>query len=86
MELSDKRARAAVLRRIDRLAEGNFSEHRFLRESVWELKIDVGPGYRVYYAQEGKTVIVLLCAGSKRAQRQDVARAVDYWNDHQSQS
>jgi putative addiction module killer protein len=86
MELADKRARVAVLRRIDRLSEGNFGEHRFLRDGLWELKIDVGPGYCVYYAQEGKTLILLLCAGAKRTQRQDIARAVEYWNDHQSRS
>jgi len=65
------------------LEEGNFGEHRFLRDGVWELKIDVGPGYRVYYAKDGKTVI-LLSAGSKRTQRQDIDRAVEYWNDHQA--
>ena len=86
MDLPDKRARVAVLRRIDRLMEGNFGEHRFIADGVWELKIDVGAGYRVYYAQEGKLVILLLCAGSKRTQRQDIARAVEYWNDHQSRS
>ena len=84
MDLADQRARVAVLRRIDRLEEGNCGEHRFLADGVWELKIDVGPGYRVYYAQEEKTLILLLCAGSKRTQRQDIARAVEYWNDHQS--
>ena len=86
MDLADRRARVAVLRRIDRLSEGNFGEHRFLQDGVWELKVDVGPGYRVYYAQDGKTVILLLCAGAKRTQRQDIARAVEYWNDHQSRS
>ena len=82
MDLADKRARAAVLRRIDRLEEGNFGEHRFLRDGVWGLKIDVGPGYRVYYAKDGKAVILLLSAGSKRTQRQDIDCAVEYWNDH----
>ena len=82
MGLADKRSRAAVYRRIDRVILGNFGEHRFLQDSVWELKIDVGPGYRVYYAQEGKVVILLLCAGSKRTQTADIARAVNYWNDY----
>ena len=86
MDLPDLRARTAVLRRIDRLADGNFGEHRFLDAGVSELKIDVGPGYRVYYAQEGKTVVLLLCAGSKRTQQKDIARAVEYWNDHQARS
>ena len=86
MDLSDKRARAAVLRRIDRMMEDNIGEHRFVGDGVWELKIDVGPGYRVYYAQKGKTVVLLLCAGSKRTQREDIARAVEYWNDFRSRS
>ena len=59
------------------------SEHRFLRDGVWELKIDVGPGYRVYYAQAGEDVILLLCGGSKRTQQSDIARAVNYWKEHQ---
>ena len=86
MDLSDRRARAAVLRRIDRIMEGNIGERRFVGDGVWELKIDVGPGYRVYYAQEGKTVFLLLCAGSKRTQREDIARAVEYLNDYRSRS
>jgi putative addiction module killer protein len=85
-ELADRRARAAVLRRIDRLVDGNFGETRFLRNGVSELKIDIGPGYRVYYAQVARTVVLLLCAGSKRTQRSDIARAVEYWNDFQSRS
>lgn len=82
MGLADKRARAAVYRRIDRITQGNFGEHRFLQDGVWELKIDVGTGYRVYYAQEGKAVLLLLCAGSKRTQTADITRAVNYWNDY----
>ena len=49
---------------------------------MWELKIDVGPGYRVYYAKEGEAVILLLCAGSKRTQQKDIERAVEYWKIH----
>ena len=80
--LRDTRAQVAILRRIDRLAQGHFGEHRFLRDGVWELKISVGPSYRVYYAQTGKAIVLLLCGGSKRTQRQDINRAVDYWNDY----
>ncbi len=82
--LSDKLARSAVLRRVDRLMEGHFGECRFLRDGVWEIKIDVGPGYRVYYAQAGKAMLLLLCAGPKRTQRQDIARAIEYWKDYQT--
>ena len=73
---------AAVQRRIDRVAEGNPGDCKFCRESIWELRIDVGPGYRVYYVQAGEEIILLLCGGSKRTQRKDIDRAVDYWNDY----
>lgn len=80
--LPDRRARSDIIRRLDRLKRGHFGTHRFLRDKVWELKIDVGPGYRVYYAKEGEAVILLLCAGSKRTQQKDIERAVEYWKIH----
>ena len=84
--LRDPRAKAAIFRRIDRLVDNNFGDHKFCREGVWELKIDVGPGYRVYYAQAGKTVILFLCGGSKRTERRDIDHAVAYWKDYQKRS
>jgi putative addiction module killer protein len=71
------------LRRIDRVAMGNFGDHRFCREGVWELRIDVGAGYRVYYAKAGQRVVLLLCGGDKRTQDADIARAVACWQDYQ---
>jgi putative addiction module killer protein len=76
-------ARVAILRRVDRLTVGNFGEHKFLQDGVWELKIDLGPGYRVYYALEQTTVVLLLCGGSKGTQAADIAKAVRYWQDYQ---
>jgi putative addiction module killer protein len=81
--LKDSVGRVAVLRRIDRLATGNFGDHKYCRDGIWELRIDVGPGYRVYYAQVGKTLILLLCAGSKRTQTADIDVAVNYLADCQ---
>lgn len=74
--LKDLTGRVAIQRRVDRVATGNFGEYKFLQEGVWELKIDVGPGYRVYYAQERTTVVLLLCGGSKRTQAVDIKTAV----------
>ena len=59
-QLRDTKARIAVDRRINRIELGNFGDHKFCRDGVWELRIDVGPGYRVYYAVAG-TQVVLLC-------------------------
>ena len=80
--LKDLAGRVVVQRRIDRVASGNFGDHKFCREGVWELRIDFGPGYRVYYARDVDTVILLLCGGSKRTQTADINRAVSYWLDY----
>jgi len=80
--LADLKARAAILRRVDRLVLGNFGDCKFCRDGVWELRVDVGPGYRAYYARSGRTVILLLCGGSKRTQAKDITAAVQYWADY----
>ena len=81
--LRDGRTFAAVLRRIDRMASGDFGDHAFCRDGVWELRIDFGPGYRVYYALRGRTVVILLCGGDKRRQRRDIEQAVRSWRELQ---
>ena len=73
-----------VLARLDRLENGNFGQCRALQSGVWELKIDHGPGYRVYYSQAGKTILLLLCGGDKRTQQADIERAVMYWKEFKS--
>jgi putative addiction module killer protein len=77
--LSDLKARAAVFVRIRRAEMGNFGEFKVLDEGVSEMKIDVGPGYRVYYAREGRVVYLLLCGGDKSTQKADIKRAVKIW-------
>lgn len=68
-----------IATRIDRLGLGLFGDAKALRSGVHELRIDFGPGYRVYYALTGRTVVLLLCGGDKRTQRKDITRAVSYW-------
>jgi putative addiction module killer protein len=74
-KLRDRRARARVQARIDRLSLGNAGQHRVLGSGVRELKIDHGPGYRVYYVEHGEVLVVLLCGGDKRTQQQDISLA-----------
>ena len=81
--LKDLRGRVVIQRRIDRIATGNFGDHKFCQQGVWELRIDFGPGYRVYYAQDGEDLVMLLCAGSKRGQPADIKEAVQNWLDYQ---
>lgn len=79
--LADRQARARILVRIQRMASGNFGDCKPLTEGVWELRIDHGPGYRVYYARAGKTLLLLLVGGDKRTQQADIDTAVSYWKD-----
>ncbi len=75
--LRDRRARLRIQVRIDRLAHGNPGDSRTLQGGIHELKIDYGPGYRVYYVQRGPLLVVLLCAGDKRTQRDDIEDAIE---------
>jgi putative addiction module killer protein len=77
----DTTAKIAMVRRVNRLERGNFGDHKACRDGVWELRIDVGAGYRLYYAIAGQKIIVLLCGGDKRTQEADIARASEYWQD-----
>jgi putative addiction module killer protein len=81
--LKDIQGRIAIQRRVDRVLRDNFGDHKFCQDGVWELRIDLGPGYRIYYAQAEKAVVLLLCGGSKRSQTTDIATAVRYWEDYQ---
>ncbi len=74
--LRDVRARARVLVRVERLAAGNPGDMRPVGEGVSELRIDYGPGYRVYFKRQGGTIVVLLAGGDKRTQGRDIETAL----------
>lgn len=74
--LKDRAGRARVLVRVDRLIDGNPGQHRVLTEGVAELKIDFGPGYRVYYTQRGERLLLLIAGGDKSTQAKDIATAI----------
>ena len=73
--LRDQAGRARILVRVDRLIHGNPGDHRNLQGGVSELKIDFGPGYRVYYTQRGDHLLLLLIGGDKSSQAKDIAKA-----------
>ena len=85
-KLRDTKARIAIDRRINRMELENFGDHKPCRDGVWELRIDVGPGYRVYYAIAGDKIVLLLCGGDKRTQSGDIDRACGHWQDWQRRS
>ena len=75
-------ARARVAARIDRLSLGNFGDCKALRAGISELRIDWGPGYRLYYGMVGRTCVLLLCGGDKRKQSSDIKKAIEYLEDY----
>ncbi len=74
--LRDERARARVLVRVERLAVGNPGDVRPVGEGVSELRIDYGPGYRVYFKKQGHMIVILLAGGDKRTQSRDIETAL----------
>jgi putative addiction module killer protein len=74
--LRDLAGRARIQARIERLAQGNPGEHRALMGGICELKVDCGPGYRVYYTQRRKVLIILLAGGDKSTQKLDIRKAI----------
>jgi putative addiction module killer protein len=74
--LRDVHARARILARVERLAAGNPGDVRPVGKGVSELRIDYGPGYRVYYTQRGRELVILLAGGEKRTQASDIKTAL----------
>jgi putative addiction module killer protein len=85
-KLKDRDARARIQTRIARLRLGNLGDCKSVGEGIYELRVDYGPGYRVYFAQVGSIIILLLCGGDKRTQQPDIKKARLYWEDFQQRS
>ena len=80
--LQDGKARARIRVRLDRVSLGNMGDCHGVGDGVQELRIDYGPGYRVYFGQLGSTIVLLLCGGDKSTQTKDIALAKQFWNDY----
>lgn len=77
--LRDSKAKIKIVRRIERAGQGNFGDHKNVGGPIWEMRVDYGPGYRLYYAQKGSVVYVLLCGGGKSSQQSDITLANEIW-------
>lgn len=80
--LRDQRARARIRTRIGRIRLGNLGNCEPVGSGVSELKIDYGPGYRVYFGQVGMKLVILLCGGDKSSQSEDIKQAIEYWEEY----
>ena len=74
-DMKDRKARSIINARIRRLSLGNKGDTKYLSDGISELRIDFGPGYRVYYIEENQTIIILLCGGDKSSQKRDIEEA-----------
>lgn len=80
----DKRIRAIVINRLDRIRLGNFGDAKIIKggNGIWELRIDHGPGYRIYFGKKGSMIVILLTGGDKRSQNRDITKAKRYWLEY----
>ena len=75
LKLKDTKAKVAILRRIQRVQEGNFGDYKSVSSEISELRITTGPGYRVYYTERNEEIVILLIAGDKSTQTEDILKA-----------
>lgn len=79
LSLKDATAKATIIKRIERAEQGNFGNHKSVGDGVFEMRISVGAGYRVYYGKTEKTIYLLLCGGNKATQEKDIVKAKEVW-------
>lgn len=74
-KLKDMQAKVSILRRIERMKKDNFGDHKSIGNSLWELRLTIGAGYRVYYTKKGDEIIILIVGGDKSTQSNDIQKA-----------
>lgn len=82
--LRDPVAQRRIAKRILQMEQGHYGDVRAVGSGVYELRFFFGPGYRVYFGEDGDTIVVLLCGGDKGSQRRDIRRALTYWKEYKS--
>ena len=80
--LRDQRTRKRIQNRIARIVSGNLGDHKSVGDGVFELRLQFGPGYRIYFGEVDNTIILLLCGGDKSSQDSDIERAKVYWQEY----
>ena len=82
--LRDVRAKTKVTRAVHNMSEGNLGDHKGVGDGVKERRVDYGPGYRIYFAEDGDEIILLLTGGTKSRQQKDIDQAKEYWADYKA--
>lgn len=82
-ELRDRKAQAKIKERLKRVSLGNLGDYKSLGEGVFELRVNYGPGYRIYFGQIENTIVLLLLGGDKSTQEEDINKAQEYWEEYE---
>ena len=82
LSIRDTSVRRRIQARLTSVRAGNLGDHRSVGDGIWELRLDFGPGYRIYYGEVDNRIVLLLCGGDKSSQRRDIERAKDYWKEY----
>ena len=82
--IRDTRTKNRIQARLDSVEAGNLGDHKFVGNGVWELRIDSGPGYRIYYSEVDNRIVLLLCGGDKSSQNRDIKSAKRYWTEYRT--
>jgi putative addiction module killer protein len=80
--IRDTRVKERIQARLTSVKAGNLGDYKFVGDGVWELRLDFGTGYRIYYGEVDKTIVLLLCGGGKSLQQRDIERAKNYWTEY----
>ena len=83
--IKDMQTQVKIDVRLARVRLGNFGDVKSVGKGVYELRIQFGPGYRIYYGLEGNKVVILLCAGDKSSQKKDIKKAIMYWEEYKGE-
>ncbi len=84
LKIKDKTAKALITRRLQRMSLNNFGDCKSVGSGVYELRVNTGKGYRIYYAQEGEITYLILSGGDKSTQDKDIKLAIKMWNEYKS--
>lgn len=85
LESLDSSVRYRVKEKLDRVALGNFGDHKFISDGIYELRLAFGSGYRIYYGNSNNTIVLLLCGGNKTTQKRDIKKAIVYFKNYLSE-
>lgn len=80
--IKDRKTRSRIITRLDRLEVGNPGDYRHVGKGVFELKLQFGPGYRIYYGEDGPVIVILLIGGDKNTQSRDIKKAKSFWKNY----